>query len=437
MRPDIASQPMCRRHLSAGVLLLSLSWQVVCRIQVMLGSRQADPAPQLTHSSIFWGRDDSISNATSSPIHPRALPRGQEASPRLVFASRAEEKEYFNARLTPVDFFPFLDHCNVICYLLASIAHPVAHTAPVALLRRNRSIIGIHEHLIFAALERSPDLPSSRDLRSCPATYFQTACSSKRRWKCWLFAVPALKIYLFASPLDSYGFTNDPSVSSSSQPLDSGQFGHPTPSDAERFSYDVSRMPDCPPKNSGHRRAHSEILSLLDDFSFGSDLGVVRSHDEPSLSDETGEDLPSMFVDAENFSSCATSSSLSICEVSPAPDVPSGSSERPRMRHRHSQSLDGSTAIKPEFLLYGGEGSSSMETKKAMPAAKLAELALVDLRRAKRILANRQSAARLKERKMRYISELQWKAQTLQTEAPTLSAQLNVLQSCSSPMEVI
>ncbi|KAG6508619.1 hypothetical protein ZIOFF_033998 [Zingiber officinale] len=261
----------------------------------------------------------------------------------------------------------------------------------------------------------SPDLPSSRDLRSCPATYFQIACSSKRKWKCWLFAVPALKIYLFASPLDSYGFTNDPSVSSSSQPPDSRQFGHPTPSDAERFSYDVSRMPDCPPKNSGHRRAHSEILSLLDDFSFGSDLGVVRSHDEPSLSDETGEDLTSMFVDAENFSSCATSAGLSICEVSPAPDVPSGSSERPRMRHQHSQSLDGSTAIKPEFLMYGDEGSSSMETKKAMSAAKLAELALVDLRRAKRILANRQSAARSKERKMRYISEIQWKVQTLQT----------------------
>ena len=45
-----------------------------------------------------------------------------------------------------------------------------------------------------------------------------------------------------------------------------------------------------------------------------------------------------------------------------------------------------------------------------------------------RILANRQSAARSKERKMRYISELEKKVQTLQTEATTLSAQLTLMQ---------
>ncbi|XP_020271543.1 transcription factor RF2b-like [Asparagus officinalis] len=47
---------------------------------------------------------------------------------------------------------------------------------------------------------------------------------------------------------------------------------------------------------------------------------------------------------------------------------------------------------------------------------------------AKRILANRQSAARSKERKARYISELERKVQTLQTEATTLSAQLTLYQ---------
>lgn len=47
---------------------------------------------------------------------------------------------------------------------------------------------------------------------------------------------------------------------------------------------------------------------------------------------------------------------------------------------------------------------------------------------ASRILANRQSAARSKERKMRYIVELEHKVQTLQTEATTLSAQVTKLQ---------
>lgn len=45
-----------------------------------------------------------------------------------------------------------------------------------------------------------------------------------------------------------------------------------------------------------------------------------------------------------------------------------------------------------------------------------------------RILANRQSAARSKERKVRYTGELERKVQTLQTEATTLSAQLTLLQ---------
>jgi transcription factor VIP1 len=49
-------------------------------------------------------------------------------------------------------------------------------------------------------------------------------------------------------------------------------------------------------------------------------------------------------------------------------------------------------------------------------------------RPSRRILANRQSAARSKERKIKYTSELERKVQTLQTEATTLSAQLTLLQ---------
>jgi hypothetical protein len=48
------------------------------------------------------------------------------------------------------------------------------------------------------------------------------------------------------------------------------------------------------------------------------------------------------------------------------------------------------------------------------------------------VLANRQSAARSKQRKMRYTAELKQKVQMLQTEATTLSAQLTILQVRSS-----
>ncbi|KAF9595116.1 hypothetical protein IFM89_037216 [Coptis chinensis] len=81
-------------------------------------------------------------------------------------------------------------------------------------------------------------------------------------------------------------------------------------------------------------------------------------------------------------------------------------------RRAHSESL-----LRDENLLLLGD---VMDAKKAMAPDKLAELWALDPKRAKRILANRQSAARSKERKARYILELERKVQTLQTEATTL-----------------
>ncbi|KAE8716377.1 Transcription factor VIP1 [Hibiscus syriacus] len=72
------------------------------------------------------------------------------------------------------------------------------------------------------------------------------------------------------------------------------------------------------------------------------------------------------------------------------------------------------------------------EIKKIMENENLAEMASVDPKRVKRILANRQSAARSKQRKMQYIAELEQKVQTLQTEATTLSAELTMLQRDST-----
>ncbi|XP_026456890.1 probable transcription factor PosF21 [Papaver somniferum] len=95
-----------------------------------------------------------------------------------------------------------------------------------------------------------------------------------------------------------------------------------------------------------------------------------------------------------------------------------------------NNSADGnSNAFSLDFA--NGEFNGA-ELKKIMANEKLSEIAMADPKRAKRILANRQSAARSKERKMRYISELEHKVQTLQTEATTLSAQLTLLQRDSA-----
>uniref|UniRef100_A0A0E0APB3 BZIP domain-containing protein n=1 Tax=Oryza glumipatula TaxID=40148 RepID=A0A0E0APB3_9ORYZ len=107
-------------------------------------------------------------------------------------------------------------------------------------------------------------------------------------------------------------------------------------------------------------------------------------------------------------------------------------------KHRHSASFDGfafgagaggpGPGLGKQQDGAGGVFSEVMEAKKAMSSEQLAELAAIDPKRAKRILANRQSAARSKERKARYITELERKVQTLQTEATTLSAQLTLFQ---------
>ncbi|KAG8088968.1 hypothetical protein GUJ93_ZPchr0011g28616 [Zizania palustris] len=192
-----------------------------------------------------------------------------------------------------------------------------------------------------------------------------------------------------------------------------------------------------PPR--GHRRAHSETFIrlpdadlLLDpdsDFAF-SDLDFPSlSDDSPAASDPTPPPPPMLPQSA----------------ASPAPRPPGGAHMRSlsldaaffdglafqgggsgsgAAGHKRSGSMDGASSS------FEGESALSDYAKKAMPADRLAELALLDPKRAKRILANRQSAARSKERKIKYTGELERKVQTLQTEATTLSAQLTLLQVC-------
>ncbi|XAR66028.1 hypothetical protein NMG60_11012074 [Bertholletia excelsa] len=189
--------------------------------------------------------------------------------------------------------------------------------------------------------------------------------------------------------------------------------------------------PSGPFRAAHHRRAHSEVNFRLPD-----DLDLVSDpFDGPSGNfDEIGseDDLFCTYMDIEKLGSSSADGSDGRIDnagdgggsgsgtVNGAGGVPveSGEGEKNvRPRHRHSNSVDSSILL--------GE---TIEAKKAMAPDKLAELWTVDPKRAKRILANRQSAARSKERKARYISELERKVLTLQTEATTLSAQLTLFQ---------
>ncbi|CAN6205297.1 unnamed protein product [Urochloa humidicola] len=71
--------------------------------------------------------------------------------------------------------------------------------------------------------------------------------------------------------------------------------------------------------------------------------------------------------------------------------------------------------------LANGEFTES-EMKKIMANDRLAEMALADPKRVKRILANRISAAKSKERKVKYMGELERRVHVLQMETSNLSS---------------
>ncbi|KAL3638902.1 hypothetical protein CASFOL_016809 [Castilleja foliolosa] len=189
---------------------------------------------------------------------------------------------------------------------------------------------------------------------------------------------------------------------------------------------DLDQMPDTPTRRGAHhRRAQSETFFrfpdlediLLDDVL--ADLNLDFSDAAPSLlppplaqPSKSSEAKPSahlrsLSVDADFFDG------LGLDGGGPPPAAA-------RLGHKRSSSMDEDSS--------GTSYEVESSAKKAMAADRLAELALIDPKRAKRILANRQSAARSKERKTRYTGELERKVQTLQNEATTLSAQITELQ---------
>ncbi|KAM0946527.1 putative transcription factor bZIP family [Dioscorea sansibarensis] len=217
--------------------------------------------------------------------------------------------------------------------------------------------------------------------------------------------------------------TNTETMAPSSSSSLHGILGHA----AVMFSTDINRMSEFPPLNNGHRRAHSENLGFQDGFRFDGELRVVGSGADGPSSDDTDEDVFAMFIDAEKLEAdLPTAAEVSAIKSA---DVAVAASKRPaRIRHQRSLSAEGSSAMRAETVVGRNRGSTRVEAKRAISPEQLEELAVVDPKRAKRIWANRQSAARSKEKKMRYIQELEMRLQALQAEAAALSAELSMLQ---------
>ncbi|XXG62159.1 hypothetical protein AAC387_Pa05g0580 [Persea americana] len=249
----------------------------------------------------------------------------------------------------------------------------------------------------------------------------------------------------FSSEGTTFGVRGETSRSTAPSPISAmselGQFGQAFSFGSEQFSHDLGQMMDVPQMNIGHRRAQSDPLGLPNKFRFVSGPNTVGASNGSTSSEENmsenDEDLISMYMDMDKLNSSfglyGFEGGEESAEVTPQisssnENVWESPSEKPIVRHPESLSLDGSTSVQPKLLISGAECTSPQESRKARSAAKLLEIAHVDPKRAKRIWANRQSAARSKERKMRYVSALEQKVKTLEIEAASLSSQLALVK---------
>nr|CAB3487504.1 unnamed protein product [Digitaria exilis] len=159
-------------------------------------------------------------------------------------------------------------------------------------------------------------------------------------------------------------------------------------------SGDVAAMlPDAPPRRgAGHRRAQSEILlggaALPEDLTFDADLGVVGeacgAGDEDEDDDEDDEDGAGGAGGSRMFEMFLENGGTLPGPPEPSAHPHPASTPPPRRRHHHSMSMDGSTSLLG-FASAGTPGRAGADAKKAISDAKLAELALVDPKRAKSI----------------------------------------------------
>ncbi|KAJ8639384.1 hypothetical protein MRB53_016078 [Persea americana] len=180
--------------------------------------------------------------------------------------------------------------------------------------------------------------------------------------------------------------------------------------------------------------APAPMLAMLEMGRVGSSPNAVGAFDGPELAEdnvhENGEDLIAMYMDMGKLNSSLGFYGLEEGGQSTqaTPQAPYSNenmmvspSEKPIVKHQQSLSFDGLTLTKPELLISSPERTLSPESRKALSAAKLAEIALVIPKRAKR-----QSAARSQGRKRLHVSELEQKVKDLETKATALSAQLEM-----------
>ncbi|XP_044947669.1 bZIP transcription factor 29-like [Hordeum vulgare subsp. vulgare] len=112
-----------------------------------------------------------------------------------------------------------------------------------------------------------------------------------------------------------------------------------------------------------------------------------------------------------------------------------GTAAASRLARSGSGSIGGAAALFAKEFANTKEFSEA-DKKVIMDSEHLAQIVLTDPKRVRRILNNRQSAAKSKERKARYIVELEGKVQVLQGETMNLSAQVKMVKKGQTRLSI-
>ncbi|PIN20885.1 hypothetical protein CDL12_06441 [Handroanthus impetiginosus] len=170
-------------------------------------------------------------------------------------------------------------------------------------------------------------------------------------------------------------------------------------------------------RRSAHRRTVSDPIAFVEAPPF-----IEESHNDNGFDRLDDEQLRNMFSDDVGPVGPSTRSSSNPSSSTPSDQNSSENDEKKSLpEHQHVQPKN-----EP------GEVDSSCKPVADAPAqAKSSENTsvdtVVDPKRIKRILANRQSAQRSRVRKLQYISELERSVTTLQTEVSALSPRVAFL----------
>ncbi|MBA0848281.1 hypothetical protein Goshw_000003 [Gossypium schwendimanii] len=178
-------------------------------------------------------------------------------------------------------------------------------------------------------------------------------------------------------------------------------------------------------RRGAHRRSISDSIAFLEQPLVEECRDSNTNHNNNAMITETNvfdrlddEQLMSMFSDDVAVTMAAAPTLSSSNPSTPTSDQNSNNDEKP------VPSLD---LQQPKNEPGEVESSCKPETQAAQPPSTSNGDPIVDPKRVKRILANRQSAQRSRVRKLQYISELERSVTTLQTEVSALSPRVAFL----------